>query len=461
MAASIVWLLAGGGLAQSRPSSQLPVGNPRPIAWSDVAAVAGRLESAGVTASKFEAYLEQVRSAHARRVREGDLDHLIFYMLQSTRFTKQPPIEPALSAKALVEALDANARAAFLAGDDSRVTVPAEVKTRATALSRAIESGDRNPRLHFFRVLAVIALPAGPGRETALLREYVRSMRFLYQKEFVAQKAAQPASAVAELYRERGLSTDTAVEAGFLVSTGLGVAKGLAPDRKISRVLIIGPGLDLAPRTGLLEAGPPESYQPWAVIDALVGLGLSKLDDLVVVGADINTRVTLHLRGAAARPPRLTLVTEVAEGETLTLTPEYREYFESLGRQIGRIAAPPAIPGHLAKTIEVSGDAARALRGERLDIVAERLDGAPFDLVIATNILPYLDDVELTLAMSNIAAMVAPGGVFLHNERRPIFLDLATAVGLPLSQTRHAIIAQVRGAETPLFDSVFVHTRAK
>ena len=92
-------------------------------------------------------------------------------------------------------------------------------------------------------------------------------MRFVYQKEFVAQRDPRPADAVADLYRSRGLSTDTAVEAGYLVQLGLAVAKGLQPDRRIRRVLIVGPGMDLAPRTGFLEA-PPESYQPWAVIDA-------------------------------------------------------------------------------------------------------------------------------------------------------------------------------------------------
>ena len=36
-------------------------------------------------------------------------------------------------------------------------------------------------------------------------------------------------TAVAGLYRSRGLSTDTAVEAGFLVATGLGILKALEP----------------------------------------------------------------------------------------------------------------------------------------------------------------------------------------------------------------------------------------
>ena len=42
---------------------------------------------------------------------------------------------------------------------------------------------------------------------------------------------------------------------------------------------------------------------------------------------------------------------------------------------------------------------------------------------------------------SNIAGMPAPGGAFLHNEQRPVLGEFATALGLPLQQSRHAVIA--------------------
>jgi hypothetical protein len=50
----------------------------------------------------------------------------------------------------------------------------------------------------YFRQLADAALPAGAAREPALLREYLRAMRFLYRKEFVAQRAPDAAGAVAD-----------------------------------------------------------------------------------------------------------------------------------------------------------------------------------------------------------------------------------------------------------------------
>ena len=92
-----------------------------------------------------------------------------------------------------------------------------------------MDSPSRDPRLTYFRELVTAAFPNRTDREAALLREYLRVMRFVYDKEFVAQPAG--AGAVADLYRARGLSTDTAVEAGYLVYLGLGVVKALRAGR--------------------------------------------------------------------------------------------------------------------------------------------------------------------------------------------------------------------------------------
>jgi hypothetical protein len=396
-----------------------------------------------------------------RRVREGDFDHLVFYALQSSRFTTLPPIEPALSAKALVDGLPERERETFLRTSEApRARIPAPVRARFTALIRALDSSTTDARIAYFRALVKTTFRERGAREQALLGEYLRAMRFLYEKEFVAQRSAHPADAVEELYRSRGLSTDTAVEAGYLVYLGLGVIRSLEPARRIRRVLIVGPGLDLAPRTALLEVAPPESYQPWAVIDALLALGLSRVDDLEVVGADINPRVVDHLRRSRSAPPTLTLVSGIREDESVKLSPEYRDYFAGLGRAVGEAGNDADVPnGHLRKTIHVRRTAAKALAAESLDIVTERLEGPAFDLIIATNILPYFDDVELTLALGNIAGMLSPGGVFLHNEPRPLITDVTAALGLPFDQSRQAVIATVRNAPAPLVDSVWLHRR--
>jgi hypothetical protein len=408
----------------------------------------------------FPSYVERTHAENVRRVREGDLDHLVFYILQSKTFTSAPPIEPAISAKALVESLGPDERAAFL--KDSvlpALRVPQDVLYRIAAFIRGPGNIDGDRRFEYFRTLTASAFPDRARRADRLAAEYLRAMRFVYEKEFVAQRAAQPADAIAELYRTRGLSTDTAVEAGFLVFEGLGVARSLEPAPRIRRVLIVGPGLDLAPRTAMLDERPAESYQPWAVIDALLGLKISQADDLQVVAADINPRVVEHLRAAHSLPLTLTLISETRDGNGISIAAEYRDYFAQVGRSLGEVEAFTPRSGGFGKRVRVKPSVVARLSSDPLDIVTERLDGPPFDLVIATNILPYFDDVQLAMAMSNIAAMIAPGGVFLHNEPRPVLGDITTAVGLPFLQSRHATIAKVQGGATPLFDRVFLHRK--
>jgi hypothetical protein len=416
----------------------------RSVSWPDLpAAVQFRLEQAGVTPSSFNSVLVAITGQARARVRDGDFDHLVFYVLQSTHFTTLPSIEPAVSAREFVTG----------GREGNTADPPPAVRARISAFLKALDGGDRDARLAYFRAM-LSATPAAERRHR-LAVEYARAMRFLYRKEF----SARGPDAVAGLYAARGLSTDTAVEAGYAVQAGLGVVKGLDPARRIRRVLIVGPGIDLAPRTGMLEVAPPESYQPWAVIDALVGLGLSRLDDLEVVGADINPRVVDHLHASRQAPPLLHLVSGLGESDAVSFVPGYREYFTALGRSVGSVGTSGgAPPGHLAKTVAVSAAAARTLRAEPLDIVTERLNGETFDLVIATNILPYFGSVDLLLALSNIAGMLAPGGMFLHNDTRPEVQEDAAAAGLAAEQLRQVIIADVKGAP-PLADTIVLHRR--
>jgi SAM-dependent methyltransferase len=433
------------------------------LRWTDLpATVQRRLTILGVHEASFPAFLTDHTRRTTERVRESDWDALIYYALQSTSFTKEKPIEPALDAKAFFEGLGEANRVRFLAGAEVPIDrVRVDTRRRLKAFAEALEKPASSGRLAYFREVSRDASAGGRALEPRLLSEYVRAARFLYEKEFLAPKRADSAAAVAELYRERGLSTDTAVEAGYLVHLGLATVAAADHRRRLDRVLIVGPGLDLAPRTGLIEAAEPESPQPYAVIDSLVALGLAGPERLSVVGADINPRVVDWLTGAGQRDVTLTFVTGIGETNAVKFDSGYRSYFAGLGQAIG--AAVPGPPlnsrgaGHLMKQLRVS-PVSRAVTGARLDIVTGRLDGDPFDLVVVTNVFPYFSDVELTLALANIVAMLKPGGVLIHNEPRALVREVTAELGLPLTHSRTAVIATVEGA-SPLYDSVWVHSR--
>src|SRR5262249_30757449 len=85
-------------------AAAIAVAAARPVAWTDLPdSIHARLRQAGVDAASFHGFLERLSGAHAQRVREGDFDHLVFYVLQSRHFTAIPSIEPALSAKRFVD----------------------------------------------------------------------------------------------------------------------------------------------------------------------------------------------------------------------------------------------------------------------------------------------------------------------------------------------------------------------
>jgi hypothetical protein len=471
-----------GLLVRPAPDSRLPAPGARLSAFGSQHAAVGlgwemlpaplqqRLERAGLDRATFPAWIAETRTRHATRIREGDDDHLVFYALQSTRTTKLPVIEPAVSARTLIASLDAATRARFLADPTSLPVsrAPCDVRARLDALVRALESTrpTSDPRAEYMRALlhgAVAASPGGqPWRDRALAfttRAYFRAMRFLDEQER-AGRTANAAGAVAALYRTRGLSTDTSLEAGFGVHLALSTLRALEPERRLRHVVIVGPGLDLAPRTGLIDAVPPQSVQPFALVDALIALGLADAASLRVTCLDINPRVVSYLERARTQPLTLTLASGLAAVETMTVSDDYRRYVERLGRAIGETtiaSAADGTDGRSGRRVTVRREVLATLDARTLDIVTDRLDLSA-DAVIVTNVLPYLDDRELTLALANIRAMLAARGVLIHNEARPEVGEITAALGLPLTQARTAILATVRGG-APLYDSVFIHQR--
>ncbi len=447
LASLLVWPPFGD--ARAGPSSARHIGQDgevrqsgerRPLAtqsirWTDLPdSLQSWLEGQRLDEAGFPAWLAAARVRTAVRVREGDEEHVVAYALQSRSFTALPPIEPALSAKAFV----------------SSGAVPADAAARLAALSKALDRPGPDPRLTFFRAVA---------RDLATLRAaYERTMRFLHEKEF---GSGGTAAAVAALYQTRGLSTDSAVEAGYAVAEGLSALRSLEPARRIQRVAVIGPGLDLAPRTAHVDDVPPQSIQPFAVIDALLSLGLAELGALDVLCLDVNPRVVHHLAAARRGEAGLRLVTGIAEARGIRLTREYRDYFSKLGSSIGRSAADAdwSATARHGKRLAVRAEAARAIHPVELNIAAERLE-TTVDVAVATNVLAYLTDVELALALANIRAMLADGGVLLHNEARPALHELSRAAALPLEHGRSVTIATVEGG-APLYDTVWLHRAAR
>ncbi|HEY3128479.1 MAG TPA: CheR family methyltransferase [Acidobacteriota bacterium] len=410
------------------------------IAYSDLQPEARRLlAERGITGEEFHAFLYSIEKETAARLREGEYDHLIYFVLQSSQFTRRPRIEPALSALQFVQSLSQDERTRYLAGagvSAPAAKVPTAVKERMQDFRRALEQADGDERVDWFRK----SLTAQERTLDHLCNEYVRAMRFLYRKEFGGKQESS-------LYQERGHSSDTRIESSYAVWVALSVIRKIDPPVRMNRVLIVGPGVDFAPRTDLIDSYPPQSYQPWAVADALLASGLASRDRLRIQCVDINDRVLDFFREFPKRHERrLTLLRRWDD-------PEFVEYFRNLGRQIG---TERAVRG--GKSLLLSQDAAQWITADKLNIVTERyVPPAPYDLVVVSNVFVYFDNQQLLLALSNIHSMLAEGGYLVHNELRPEVEEFSRALGFAPLQARTLRLSE--GNVRPLFDSFVINQK--
>src|SRR5260370_15288639 len=115
------------------------------------------LGAGGGSEQAFDVLLRFLEKNTSERERLGQMDHLIFFLLQSESFTSQPRIEPALSARMLVESLSAPERTRYLRGGldsapPSRL-IPAAVTARIRDLTAALRTFVGAHQLEWFRGL--------------------------------------------------------------------------------------------------------------------------------------------------------------------------------------------------------------------------------------------------------------------------------------------------------------------
>src|SRR5262245_3024808 len=350
----------------------------RQIAYADIPAeLCEWLETQGVGAGDFSERIAAINRSTAKRELRGEYDHLIFFLLQSRRFTRRTKIEPALSAYEFVNRLSEPEREGYLAETPDYLPpeekMPKATRDRMNEFIRALESGVDDERMIYFKTLLKKAAPKSIPLARHLYAEYARSMRFLYRKEFASRKFDRErlAAYIASLYQDRGHSTDTQIESNFAVHIALAAIKAgekaQSPSIRLNKVLIIGPGLDFAPRTDFVDLFGPQSYQPFAVADALLSLKLCDSDKLQIDCVDINERVVAHLQSLRRRGGvTLSILSGLNDVAGRSLSEDYKDYFRNLGGSIGRESAQCSARAVFAVEEIPANRARRHGQGQRL-----------------------------------------------------------------------------------------------
>jgi hypothetical protein len=407
----------------------------RPTTWAEARPIAERFEEAvprslaeiplAERPSRWPAWLAGRRQALTARIAQGDLDSVVNLLLFGTSFTRQPRITATL-----LRDLDQR----WQAGDKSaQETLARQYQQRTTELVSAAADPRAGERMRDVRrVLALHGhdVTTTNGRSAAIDYLFTNIARVREEAAKLAadletaRNAADSTAGFAErsrIFRDRGLAGDSSVLTQYAVDRALcGLRdRGLLPTRPVTRVAIVGPGLDFADKQEGFDFYPPQSLQPFTVIDSLLRCELASRTSLRIATLDVSPRVNAHLRASVSRATyRLVFPWNTEAG----WTDEAAAYWKRAGDRIGvasTVDATPLLPGVRARGVTVAAEIVRMIRPLEASIVSDRIDlpeGQRFDLVVATNVLLYYDTFEQTLALDAIAAMLRPGGMLLTND---------------------------------------------
>jgi hypothetical protein len=360
------------------------------------------------------------RDAEIRsRIGAGDEDSIVNFLLYGTTFTGRPRATDADIATLVTRPAEA----------------PAWLRGRADDFAAALASPGVNERLQFAR--AVISRhridPATASGKTEA-RQFLEQRAIEMSASGALRTRALLDTASTELsdrltvFRERGLSSDTSIYIDFGIDAALEAirGKGALAAGSVKRIAIVGPGLDFSDKLDGYDFYPPQTIQPFAVVDSLMRLGLASRTGVEVTAFDLSPRILQHVEGARARarmgePYALVLPRNLDQAWSTPLV----AYWQRVGDRIGDKAPavqPPANAGRAeVRRLLVRPSIVQSIGARDLDIVLQHPEpaaaDAPFDLMIATNILLYYDVFEQSLAGINIAKMVRPGGLLLTNNR--------------------------------------------
>jgi len=281
------------------------------------------------------------------------------------------------------------------------------------------------------------------------------------QRDGAAQTREQAKQDTSTAFKDRGLSTDSDLYPDFLIDRHLQTLRdqGLLKRGTVRRVGIVGPGLDFVNKKFGADFYPPQTTQPFAVIDSLLRLQLADPALLQVYTFDISPRVNRHIgrardEAASGKPYRMQLMNTSSSQWNAAYFAGFQRFWQGLGNRIGAPAAALSVPAGLRdairnRAVDVRPEIVLLLHPVEMNAVFQTLPVAPeeqFDLIIGTNIFLYYDAFEQSLAKVSLGSMLRPGGFLLSNTQ------LAGGAG---SRLVDSVRTTVLVSDTPAFDYMY------
>jgi len=324
----------------------------------------------------------------------------------------------------------------YLARYGQSTLVNSFAENRANDLIRALSSPTANEGMQEMRAFVIkrgysFKTPQDRARLRQHLLDNLAHMRDEFA-EFREKLKTADLAQQAQLYAQRGISLDTNLWPDYALDRALGelAQAGMLKPGSVRRIAIVGPGLDFANKEYGNDFYPPQSIQPFAVLDSLVRLGLTDPKAFELYTFDISPGVNIHIaraqKNALAGKP---YVVQLPWNSAVPFNPAYigafTSYWQALGSRIGDPVKPVDVPLKLAdqihiRAVSIPPQIAARIVPVDMNIVFQRLPdtgpGQQFDLIVGTNIFIYYEAFEQSLARVNLAAMLRPGGFVLSND---------------------------------------------
>src|SRR5262245_11257025 len=422
----LVLVLGLGGLAAAEHAPvNVPFADGRPIVdllQPQLWPMELRRKTPAALESFWPDWVKREDAAIRARVQAGDEDSIANFLLFGTSFTKQPRATETQLAGIVVRQRETGAT----------TFVPSPLlKGRIEDFIAGLAAPSGNERLQFAReVIARLGIDVSTDAGRMRLRRYLEDRAALVGSAVHAPTLSDPNASLVDqitIFRDRGLSSDSAIPNEFGIEQALAAirAGGTMAPASVRRVAIIGPGLDFTDKQEGYDFYPPQTIQPFAVIDSLRRIGLAAPAGVQVTTFDLSPRVLAHIAAARERAGKgrgysLVLPRPTDRSWSAELTTYWQRFGDRIGQQAS-VALPPPAAGRVdVRGVLVQPSVVLSIEPRDLNIVLQRLEplasGEQFDLIVATNILLYYDVFEQSLAMTNIAKMLRPGGLFLTND---------------------------------------------
>jgi len=388
--------------------------------------------------SEWDKYVRSQDAEIRRRLHDGDLDTLANLLLFGTSYTSATPLTPELLKNIHTEPVrstgtDLGSKALLQRLDD---------------LTAGVAKPGANERLKFFHdLLASQQYRFETPKELLSVKQFLGSnlLRMLHEDASYAAALAEAQRMEekgfqkrSQVFAQRGISLDTSLFPNYAIEQALISARqrGLLSG-PITKVGVIGPGLDIVNKDEGLDFYPEQTIQPFLLADSLIRLGLADSQHLEVTTFDISGLVNQHVSSIRSHAEHGSPYTvQLPIRSDVNWTPEAIAYWKRAGEKLGHTTVPlkSSWPAPLNyKAVTFPAKQVLHIRPVELDVIYQREvfpESEKWDLIIATNMFVYYGSFEQALAMSNLASMLRNSGLLLTNDALPDLPDLElTAVG--------------------------------